>query len=127
MHRAILIIGLPGSGKTFLIKEKFSNGDYVVIDDPKDSLLISDMISVGRDLVIADAHLCDKLVRNSALCSLSAAGYEVSEIFFDNDPEKCKANIAFRNDGRVIKDLTTFHYTIPPHAKERTRKIWQNE
>jgi len=67
MATAIIIVGLPGSGKSFLIKEKFSDGSHLVLDDPKESCQIVDAIKTGRDLVISDPHLCDKQIRVAAI------------------------------------------------------------
>ena len=108
MNKALLIIGLPGSGKTHLAKTKYVPLGYVLIDDPKEK-----PNAEGKDIVITDPHLCDENIRKSCISFLEKMGYAVECIYFENDEEKCKKLIALRNDGRVIETFKAFKYTIP--------------
>lgn len=54
----ILIVGLPGSGKSHLANRinDDNNGKFTIIDDPKDFKEIEDIINT--DLIITDPQLC---------------------------------------------------------------------
>lgn len=119
------IVGLPGSGKTHYIKNSLNIQipNSLVIDDPKDTFDISRGIERGGRMIIADPWLCDPSIREKALnkfVELGNWGYDV--YFFENNQEKCKRNIAYRNDGRVITDLDVFKYELPKYTS--TIKIW---
>jgi len=126
MARATLIIGLPGSGKSFLAKDLQAKSIdiTVLIDDPVE-LDLSELDNVD-DLIITDPHLCNKEIRYNAIIFLELLGYKVECIYFENDVEKCVKNIAYRNDGRIIsaEGMKSFFYEIPEGVK--TLKIWQS-
>lgn len=107
--RAILIVGLPGSGKTFLGKRFESKGFYL-IDDPKDL----GFLRCSKDkIVIADPHLCCERNRIRAVDKLKSLGYHVKVLYFENRPDKCKKLIKHRNDGRIVNGFVSFNYVIP--------------
>ncbi len=110
--RAILIVGLPGSGKTFLGK-RFETKGFYLIDDPKDLSFLS--LNKNK-IVIADPHLCSEKNRTIAIDKLKKLGYHVKALYFENRPDKCKKLIAYRNDGRIINGFGSFHYVIPDKA-----------
>jgi predicted kinase len=111
--RAILIVGLPGSGKTFLGKRFESKGFYLV-DDPKDL----NFLQHAKDkIVITDPHLCSVKNRSFAIDTLKNLGYHVKVLYFENQPDKCKKLIKHRNDGRVVNGFESFNYVIPEGVK----------
>lgn len=104
--KATLIIGLPGSGKTFLGKQ-FVN----FIDDPTELPFPS-----AEEVAIADCNLCNPNVRQRAVDHLTKLGYNVSCVYFENNPDKCFNNVKFRNDGRNVRaDILNLSkiYVIP--------------
>jgi len=111
MNKAVLIIGLPGSGKTYLAKNKYVPEGYLLIDDP-DVLPTNDGI-LFKNVVVTDPHLCKEKVRNNCIKFFEDVGYVVECIYFENNPEKCRRWIKLRNDGRVIGDFNAYQYTIP--------------
>lgn len=124
--KAKLLIGLPGSGKSFLGKLISEETGAVLIDDPVSLDPIKALALEGKDLVIVDPHLCNASVRVKAIDTLKQYGYtDIDVQFFENDAEKCLRNIEYRNDGRIISrsGLESFHYTIPLGVP--TIKIWQ--
>lgn len=116
--RIVLIIGLPASGKTYLAKNKYVPLGYRLIDDPKEL----PVLNKKEDYVICDPWLCDPSIRSCFY--LLYGDFEVEEIYFENDHEKCRKNIAERNDGRKIGNLNHFKYQIPEGIKPL--KIWQS-
>lgn len=122
--QCLLIIGLPGSGKTHLAQNYISKG-FELIDDPRDKNRINYCIKNKIDIVITDPHLCSVSNRKKAIDYLELAGYNVKCLFFENNIEKCKNNLKFRNDGKVIDGLESFRYVIP--VGEIVMTIWQNE
>jgi predicted kinase len=112
--KAVLLIGLPGSGKTHFAQNNYVPNGFVLLDDPNDVDLL---IFKGQDLpekfVVTDPHFCKEEARNAATIFFEDFGYDVEHIYFENSPEKCRKNIEHRNDGRVIGDFRNYNYTIP--------------
>jgi len=128
MARVIVIIGLPGSGKSFLSRQILKeNPGFEILDDPtqKESHILINLLENGKNLIVCDPHLCNPANRKLAESIFADWGYEVSRIFFENNVEKCKNNIKFRNDERIIDRFETFQYVVPEWAEPL--KIWQNE
>ena len=116
MSKVILIIGLPGSGKTYLAKTKYVPLGYTLVDDPLDRNHIDRLLYAGHDLVITDPHLCNESTRELAYKHLHNMNCVVSMVFFENNVEKCKKLIELRNDGRNIKTFSAFNYKIPKNV-----------
>jgi hypothetical protein len=114
---ASFVIGLPGSGKSWYIENVLNaQGAFdLVIDDPKDIQRINQGISEHKHMIIADPWLCDPKIREKALAKFNEAGIYVFQHYFENDPEKCMKNIAYRNDGRIVTNLSVFNYVIPEY------------
>lgn len=113
----LLIVGLPGSGKTHLARNKYVPMGYTLIDDPKKQPDFKE----SAKYVICDPWLCCPKIREIFYSKFSH--FRIEAIFFENDVDKCLRNIQFRNDGREIKTLKHFRYEIPKNQK--TLSIWQ--
>jgi len=99
--RAILIGGIPGSGKTTLAKRLVNQEESILIDDPH--LFCSDVLPyLGHNLVITDPHFCSSDIRSLAKERLLKEGYIVFEILLTAPPDICWERIKLRNDGRKI-------------------------
>ncbi len=130
----IFLVGLPGSGKTYLGRQmcdQFSGG-----------LFLDDICQTcGKErlkepfhtetVIVADPSLCRSYNRPfaEAMVREHHPDCEVEWIFFENDWEKCWANVQRRNDGRIIgkhilKDKSR-GYTIPQNVK--TLPVWSGE
>lgn len=95
-----LIIGLPGSGKTYLGKSL----QGIFIDDP----VIPPPKNINTDfLVIADCYFCNPYTITCAKNTLKEIFPDatIECLYFENNPEKCLKNIQFRNDGRKVTEL----------------------
>ena len=123
MNDIILVIGLPGSGKSYLLAHVPEPED-IILDDFNDMTSLPATIPEGSRLYIASLHLC---VSWESSISVLQGRYEkcsISTIFFENAPEKAIRNVHSRNDGRVISDAyirwISRNYKIPPD-----QEIWK--
>jgi hypothetical protein len=113
--KAVLIIGLPGSGKTYLAKNSYS--EYKLIDDPSvNNIEIAEVLGELEDVVICDPNLCDVIYRNRIKELLNLFDYTIKEIYFENDPIKAYNNIKWRQyiRDKYLDSASSFNYYIPP-------------
>lgn len=119
----IIIIGLPGSGKSHLIKQRFSdNAKYIRFDDFKGGAVLDRsgfcfsrnypeiirQIKLGKKhIIISDIDFCvnesyleAKRILKWWLKDLSI-DYEIRSIFFQNEPEKCERNLMKDNNSDI--------------------------
>lgn len=125
-RKAIIIVGLPGSGKTHLAKEIRGYIHTIhLFDDPMkgDQKDIVEVMKSGKDIIISDPWMCDVRYRSLAETAFKGWDYEITWVFFENDKEKCLRNLAHRDDDRVIQRFEVFNYTIPEGVN--VREIWQ--
>lgn len=124
------ICGLPGSGKTHLMNEMSKNIDCTVIDDIDSRVRLIDAMNKGGRIIITDPYLVDERSRKSLenLCEQFGCK-DIRYIFFENDVDKCYANVVKRNDGRIISryflERLSEIYTIPEGYEVRKIKEWQ--
>lgn len=121
MGQVIAIVGLPASGKTTYAKELMSSDPehFVLIDDPKN--YTRDIENVLKSLppdttaIITDPHLCVTRLRETLVERFSRLGFEISWIFFENDPEACKKNYVRRHSREKFADIRWFssEYQVP--------------
>lgn len=95
-----IIIGLPGSGKTYysqklsgFILDDFLNGDYINIIKPH----------LNKNIILIDPRMCiqsvfDRIYNN--LIKLSS----IQLILYKNDPEQCLKNIVNRDTRKNISE-----------------------
>jgi hypothetical protein len=128
IKKIVMVIGLPGSGKTEYVKQNQA-ANTVVIDDPKK---IGDLhISYDKSLdtlVIVDHNLCDKKVRDIAKAMLTDYYGDVTfeYAFFENDPEQCIINDRLRGRDNLATTLIRKFaeiYDVPENAK--IIPVWQ--
>ncbi|MNU49309.1 hypothetical protein D3C71_382480 [compost metagenome] len=117
--RVTLIAGLPGSGKTFLLRSMREDG-ATCIDD------IRGLSDLPRQrvpwLAISDVNFCRKDVRDAAEFEIARrfGPVDLEWTFFENDPDQCRANAVGRNDGRNVNadiDALCRLYVVPEDAK----------
>lgn len=115
------IVGLPGSGKSFLGKQL--EGHFIDDASLHGIQIVKDAVRNRiSPLIVADVFLCRDTERIHAIMTLSGSNYDIEWIFFENNPEKCLANVHRRDDGRKVEGLIrqlTKEYTIPIGATVR--------
>ena len=121
MSRITLIVGLPGSGKTFLAN-LLSTFSTVVVDDITSTDQLPDTCD---DLIITDVNFCDGNILNKAL-AIFAEKYDavpINIIYFECNAEAARRNVEYRNDGRNVEGTIRRFENIydPP---DNARKIW---
>ena len=118
MTKVICLVGLPGSGKSAVannlcllytrldLSARFTPSKVIIVDDIKslDELPSPEECEL---LIITDPYFCITSTRNMADTFLRLRYGSVEWRFFPNDPEKCRRNVAYRNDGRKVDDFIT--------------------
>jgi hypothetical protein len=118
----IFLVGLPGSGKTFLGNKLSKKLNIPFFDDASMNWTLSQLKEIKGDFILADVYLCREKDRE-AIKSLGKCRW----IFFENNPEKCMKNVEYRADGRAVMGMIRTMskiYTIPEGIKPR--KIWSS-
>lgn len=126
MINILFIVGLPGSGKTYLANKinMDNNNKYHIIDDPKN--FDTDIKPfLNQDVIITDPNLCFENDRIKAINKIKRFNEQVKIdwIFFENDPKSCLINSELRNRNSTefrkvdlfIKNFSRF-YTIPENS-----------
>ena len=117
----ILIIGLPGSGKTTLMNKLNKNNKYIEMDDSLHVSEIQEHLDKKENMIVASGNFCQyPSVVDEFEKAGEEAGYSVKKLYFENDPEKAYKNQEKR--GYRIFDYKYFlrsaqHYKIPEGAE----------
>lgn len=124
LYKIELYIGLPGSGKTYMAN-LLSN---IIVDDITDIAQLPSPDELGDlSLGITDVNFCDSKILSRATQILEKR-YEVSSIknyYFENCPDKCRANVITRNDGRNVEG-TIVRFTPIYSPPENAIFIWDS-
>ena len=132
--RITVIVGLPGSGKSYLgqhLAEKTGGLFVDNVDKNGGCEVIANAIRDGVNyIVLADPNLCNRETQNNARKFLRFTaghhGYGISWLYFENDVQKCLNNVAHRADGRDVNGavkLWSNLYHIPEDAD--VLSVWQ--
>lgn len=141
----IIIVGLPGSGKSHLIKDRFSEKErFVVFDDVQGGAvldcpnfcfsrhyprIVTEMILDHKSIVISDIGFCRRtsfLEVKSILTwwiSEFKLNYEIHAILFENNPETCKSNIERlngNNNASRLRMINKFTIEYDPQIMRNT-------
>jgi hypothetical protein len=135
----VIVVGLPGSGKSRWIDERRAEFTGLVDSDYFEDSLVPTLrftdsrhyrpLIAAQDCLVADIAFCDTLRRVKATQALAfdVPTAEVKWVFFENNPEACYANII--RDGRAralgrLKQLNLAHkYIVPPDVE--TLPVWK--
>ena len=117
--RAILIAGMPGSGKSYLAGNlAHGRQGWHVADDP---MSVSELVDVpqGTQVLVAchpDFCLPNARAHVQAVLANAFGAIDVEWMFLANEPDACMANIRARNDGRRVDGYVRYLsniYVVP--------------
>lgn len=97
MPIVILFVGLPGSGKTY-----YAN---IMCDVVVDDIVDTDQLPEEFDILgITDVNFCDANILQNAINILSEKyKTDINVVYFENNPDKCRKNVKYRDDGRNVE------------------------
>ena len=126
--KVVCLVGLPGSGKTYVAHHEYASRGFLVVDDPGSKngpspLVIRDAIESGQDVVVCDPNLVRQSARDAAETLVHAWGGALEFVYFENAPEKAEANIRSRDDGRAVYLPLYVKWYTPPKGMD-LREIW---
>lgn len=127
-NQAIVVVGLPGSGKLRYINKffgkKLTEYRWMVIHNPV--IFDTDILpwlEDGYNVIISDSSCCNVTNRMRAKKALDKYEYATQWIYFENAPEKCKLNLKNRGENHLSGGLDSFQYEIPEGVTPLT--VWQ--
>lgn len=109
MKKAIVVVGIPGSGKTTYCNNFIKNNDFVFIDEPKSE---KEFQNIEKNLIIASPFFCSLKNRNEIKLHLEKYGYDVSFLFFEKNLEKAKINCDKRPNKKININFWFNYYEI---------------
>lgn len=98
MNEIVIIIGLPGSGKTFE-SEYYKSQGYEIYDDFLSTIYDGRLlrsIKCNVKVCINDPRLCYFPTYNRTISQIEKINKNISLILFKNEPEKCIINVSNR-------------------------------
>lgn len=125
MSRVYVLIGLPGSGKTYHGNELAQRLGAKFYDDMDESRFeeLEESIRNDEDCIVADAMLCNTEAKIACHAWLSQRGIEPLFVYFANDPEQCLANMEGRERNTITDlEMLTRRYDPPVSAVPVWRK-----
>jgi len=143
--RVVIVVGLPGSGKSHWVNRHRVEFDGLIAPDYFKESLVPTLrfpdsrhyhelimsLRAGKECLIADISFCDTLRRLEAtwVVASDVPLATVEWVFFENNPEACRANI--RGDGggaRAVERLqhleVLIHKYFVPTDVDPVR-VWQ--
>lgn len=136
MRNIDIIIGLPGSGKSYLLTRKYNNDNSIIFDDVQSHAvqdksdftyskdypkIISELQACEKDIVISDIGYCLFDNYSQVIEILQwwiekhSLQYHINTYVYENNPDKCINNILKDTDRNTQARLAaidrfTHHY-----------------
>lgn len=128
MAKATFILGLSGSGKTYLAqKMKTETGAEVfenILEDGSSLAVLIECLKAGNDCIVDEVRFCLPSYRDEIVQQLSQIpGVEINWLCYENDLESANWNVIHRKDkedpaGHLDINLRLHpHYKYPANAK----------
>lgn len=109
--KLIIIIGLPGSGKTTYFHEKLKPLGFKFFDDFVSSMCNGTMVRAIKDgttdICIADPRLCNyqTFMKVMRVIEVYIDKSDITIILFENDRDKCLLNASKRTNKNVSRTI----------------------
>ena len=105
LNKLIILVALPGSGKTYWAKSNIPS-DGMFIDDINDIKQLIEASVNYKTILMADPHLCNDRVREIAKSKIMGLfpNLIVEWVYWENAPDKAWKNVCNRNDEREISE-----------------------
>jgi hypothetical protein len=128
MAKATFILGLSGSGKTYLAQKiKKETGAEVfenILEDGSSLAVLIECLKAGNDCIVDEVRFCLSSYRDEIVQQLSQIpGVEINWLCYENDLESANWNVIHRKDkedpaGHLDINLRLHpHYEYPANAK----------
>jgi hypothetical protein len=128
MSKATFILGLSGSGKTYLAQKiKKETGAEVfenILEDGSSLAVLIECLKAGNDCIVDEVRFCLSSYRDEIVQQLSQIpGVEINWLCYENDLESANWNVIHRKDkedpaGHLDINLRLHpHYEYPANAK----------
>jgi len=128
--KLLIIIGLPGSGKTTYFNQNLSDkfkfyDDFV--SNIFDGKLVSDLKKKENDICVADPRLCNFQIFNRAMNIFLQyiSKNDIDIILFENDKDKCIINANNRGSRFVTKSIefNSFIYNYDNYSEYNCKLV----
>jgi hypothetical protein len=122
--KATIIVGLPGSGKSTYVKDKYRG--VPIFDDISvtgDLPLLEAALDRGEHCVVIEPLACLEGTRITLANWMKARSFSYEWEFFENDPQQCLENVRARKaqgDLRKVEkfiEYTSKDYHIPDYIE----------
>ena len=127
IFRVIILIGLPGSGKSTYIENNIDIDKYLIFDDFLDQFFndqIVEKLINGENVCLSDPRLCsfNTYLRVVRKLEKFISKDQIYLLLFENDKDKCLRNNSLRNNSlrkRIEIDINNFSlvYNLSNYSK----------
>lgn len=123
MIQFLLIVGLPGSGKTYYSQEL----EGIIFDDFNDLSLLTEELQ-GKVVIIDPNFCCDSALEGAkVILNKKYPDCKIDVVYFENDLKACWENVQRRNDNRKISYSFVKNLSINYFPPKNCRSVYKCE